>query len=113
MNMFEEIEKKEEQLKTNDIKNQAKKITKKYNLYQIVAFVIAAIGLIAGIVSGSINSQSKCITEQVTANNYNTNIMLIIWCITFLIAVCFYWMGEIVELLKIIKENSSKPNKSK
>lgn len=115
--MFEEIEKQDKKLpEVKEIKKRVKNISKKYNLYQIIAAFILIIGIITGIIIG--NNYSLCssyskINGMCLEQSFNFGMMLIIWTISFILAVVLSALGKIIELLSKIEKKLSNNSKKK
>lgn len=114
--MFEEIEKQDKKLPDNkEIKKKVKELSKKYNLYQIIAVLILGIGIIIGIIVGnhySVCSSYSKINNMCLEQSFNFGIMILIWMIAFIIGVIISALGKIIELLnkmiKILDNNGKK-----
>ncbi len=111
MNMFDEIDSLRRDLPK--LKNVTDEFSKrKYNNYQIIAFIIMAVGLCIGIIFGNVfpscgNTSSLYSLDCVTTE-FNFSLTLAIWFVAFLISLLIYGMGNIISLLESINKNLTK-----
>ena len=107
MSMFDEISKQKKELpKVSSIK---KKVgSYKYNLYQMLAFIIFFISIILGIIFGNLfpacGSTSSFYGDVCMTTEFNVFLMIIIWSIGFLISVIFFAIGHVIALLTEISQ---------
>ncbi len=111
MNMFEEIHKTKKDLpKVSNITKQVSSY--KYNMYQILAFVIFFISFISGIIFGNLfpacGSTSSFYGDVCMTTEFNVFLMLMIWMFGFLIGVIFFAVGHVVALLTQISSKLEK-----
>lgn len=110
MNMFEEIEKKKEELP------QLKKITKEvshyqYNGYQKFAIVVFIVCFFFGIILGNLFpacGSSSNFYGQCSTTEFNFSLMLFFWFLSFLVCLFFFAVGHIISLLTSIDERLRK-----
>lgn len=107
MSMFDEIHKQKKELPK--VSNITKKVgSYKYNLYQILAFIIFLISLVLGIIFGNLfpacGSTSSFYGDVCMTTEFNVFLMSIIWSIGFLISVIFFAIGHIIALLTEISQ---------
>ena len=110
MNMFEEIDSLKTSLPKINIRNEANKI--EWNVYQKFGLFIIIVALIAGVVSGDLNStcanSSDLFTTGCSEFRFNLFYMLEIWFVGFLLGLSFFAVGRIISLLEDILEKTSK-----
>lgn len=107
MNLFEEIDNQKKDLPR--VSGIAKSVGKyKYNVYQILAFVLFFISLILGLVLGNLfpvcGSSSSFYGDYCVVTEFNVILMLAIWFIGFLISVIFFAIGHVIFILNSINE---------
>ena len=107
MSMFDEISKQKKELPK--VSNITKKVgSYKYNLYQILAFIIFFISIISGIVFGNLfpacGSTSSFYGDVCVTTEFNVFLMLIIWSVGFLGSVVFFATGHVIALLTEISK---------
>lgn len=107
MSMFDEISKQKKELPK--VSNITKKVgSYKYNLYQILAFIIFFISIISGIVFGNLfpacGSTSSFYGDVCVTTEFNVFLMLIIWSVGFLGSVVFFAIGHVIALLTEISK---------
>ena len=115
--MFEEIEKLDKKLPSNqEMKKQVKKVTKKYNIYQMLSFFVLFIGLIMGIIAGNmyaVCSSYSNVNQMCIQEGFNFSLMLVVWSITGIVGIILHSLGKIVEILSNIEKNLSYNSKKK
>ena len=107
MSMFDEINKQKKELPK--VSNITEKVgSYKYNLYQILAFIIFFIGIILGIILGNLfpacGSTSSFYGDVCMTTEFNVFLMVIIWSVGFLISVVFFAIGHVIALLTEISQ---------
>lgn len=115
--MFEEIEKYDKKLPNKkDINKQVKIISQKYNIYQMIAFFVVAIGIVIGIVMGnnfSICKSYSYMNDLCIEQSFNFGLMIVVWAIACILGVFLSALGKIIELLSQIDKKLNNNHKIK
>ena len=107
MNMFDEIYKQKKDLPK--VSNITKKVSSyKYNMYQMLAFIIFFLAFVSGIVLGNLfpacGSTSSFYGDVCMTTEFNVFLMLIIWMLGFLGGVIFFAIGHVIAILTSIDQ---------
>lgn len=107
--LFSEIKSLEKEIDRDKIGKFLKYMNCKYNLYQILSFLVFSIGIVVGIVLGSEYSICRdTIYNTCASNSFNFGIMLLVFFISFLLSILLYWQGEVISYLRKISDNKKK-----
>ena len=111
MDLFDEIQKaKKDFPKKNAITDEFS--TYQFNFYQIFALSLFVLFFFLGIFLGNLfatcQAASYFYSDACLVTEFNYSLMLVIWFVGMILAVFFFAIGHIIELLRNISEKLSK-----
>ena len=115
--MFEEIEKYDKKLPNKkEIQKQFQNISKKYNIYQMIAVFVVVVGTVIGIIMRnhfSVCNSYSYVNNVCIAQSFNFGLMIVVWAIAFILGVLLSALGKMIELLNEIDQKLNNKQKNK